>query len=480
MKTQRRALLLICAAFRTTPTEALEIEASIPPLHLQIQRQKELYATRLNKLPTSSPIIQRLGNNWRYGKKPKLSPPLPMKRFNGSKVDNQRTTPLLELEKMSSPSQERIIPFLVPPWRETFNGRLHFLPHRPTTDENSSPEKDHLNTIKEIGASPANIVVYTDGSRNFERGFTKTGAASVVYHENVEVNTNKMSLGGRATSFDAEMAGLMLGAKIASKYGRRRTLTNHIYIFVDNTSAIHTTAKLNPGPGQLYAAKSHQYLAKFLRKSPDNQVTIAWCPGHKNITGNERADVLAKEARDEPNSSNVTGTVAHSRKVARARTRFEWRKEWRKNPKTGGYAPANRIPPDTKISATFKDTPREVFGRMIQCKTNHGYTGEFRKRFNRDEDLGCPCGEIYQTREHILAHCRLHEAERGKLWKASRDIWLPTILGTKDGTEALKAFLSKSNAFTRNGQQPKKPPIPVFEEEPDDEEDTLTVEPHDA
>jgi ribonuclease HI len=314
-------------------------------------------------------------------------------------------------------------------------------------------------------------VVYTDGSLNVNQGFTKTGAASVLYHENVEVNTEKMGLGGRATSFDAEMAGLMLGAKNASKYGRQRTLTNHIYIFIDNTSAIHSTAKMRPGPGQLYATKTHQYLAKFLRKNPDNQVTVAWCPGHKNIVGNERADVLAKEARDEPNSSNVTGTVAHARKIARARTGFEWRREWKKKQKTGGYAPANRIPPITKPSKTFKETPREVFGRLIQCKSNHGYTGEYRRRFHRDEDLGCPCGEIYQTREHILAHCRLHEAERGKLRKASRDIWLPTILGTKKGITALKAFLAESTAFTRNGHQPKKPQIPDFEKEPDVEEE---------
>lgn len=37
-KVQRRALHLICAAFKTTPTEALEIEASIPPLNLQIKQ----------------------------------------------------------------------------------------------------------------------------------------------------------------------------------------------------------------------------------------------------------------------------------------------------------------------------------------------------------------------------------------------------------------------------------------------------------
>jgi len=47
----------------------------------------------------------------------------------------------------------------------------------------------------------------------------------------------------------------------------------------------------------MYSVKTNHYLTKFLNKHPENQVTVAWCPGHKNIVGNKRADVLAKEAR---------------------------------------------------------------------------------------------------------------------------------------------------------------------------------------
>jgi hypothetical protein len=36
-RVQRRALRLICAAFKTTPIHALELEASIPPIHIQAQ-----------------------------------------------------------------------------------------------------------------------------------------------------------------------------------------------------------------------------------------------------------------------------------------------------------------------------------------------------------------------------------------------------------------------------------------------------------
>jgi hypothetical protein len=55
-KVQRRALRLICAAFWTTPTEALEIEASIPPIKHQAALHKKRCAIQFNKLSNTSPI----------------------------------------------------------------------------------------------------------------------------------------------------------------------------------------------------------------------------------------------------------------------------------------------------------------------------------------------------------------------------------------------------------------------------------------
>ncbi|KAI4293607.1 hypothetical protein K523DRAFT_223081, partial [Schizophyllum commune Tattone D] len=64
-KIQHRALRLICAAFRTSPIHALEVEASIPPLRHVLDQEVRRYGVRLNKLSTQSPIIDRLPNAWR-------------------------------------------------------------------------------------------------------------------------------------------------------------------------------------------------------------------------------------------------------------------------------------------------------------------------------------------------------------------------------------------------------------------------------
>ncbi|KAE9403078.1 hypothetical protein BT96DRAFT_771962, partial [Gymnopus androsaceus JB14] len=62
-KVQNCALRLICAVFSTTPVAAMEIEASIPPIRIEIDRLSRNCAFRFNKLSTNNPIIQRLDDS---------------------------------------------------------------------------------------------------------------------------------------------------------------------------------------------------------------------------------------------------------------------------------------------------------------------------------------------------------------------------------------------------------------------------------
>jgi len=104
-------------AFCTTPTEALEIEASILPIKHQVNLHKKQCAMYFNKLSNTSPIIQRLPQAWRNGEKPTAPPPLQPKLNNNSATDCTRTTYLLELAKHTCHSHERIDPYLTAPWR---------------------------------------------------------------------------------------------------------------------------------------------------------------------------------------------------------------------------------------------------------------------------------------------------------------------------------------------------------------------------
>jgi len=93
-----------------------------------------------------------------------------------------------------------------------------------------------------------------------------------------------------------------------------------------------------------------------------------------------------------------------------------------------------------------------------------------RRRFHPDKDENCSCGEGYQTREHILRDCEHHNKHCIHLLRVSRDIFLPTILGTVEGITALTTYLEQSGAFTILGRPVSQRETPQFDDEPDSPE----------
>jgi hypothetical protein len=117
------------------------------------------------------------------------------------------------------------------------------------------------------------------------------------------------------------------------------------------------------------------------------------------------------------------------------------------------------------------DTKREVYGRLVQCRTGHAFIGEYYAKFVPMERIGCRCGECLQTREHILRECEKYAQYRDLLGDASPELSLPEILGTEKGLQALAKFLEASGAFTKTGQ-PRRETQPLALEDEDNGEDS--------
>ena len=449
---QHRALRLIVAAFRTTPTKALEIEASVPPVALALNLEKERTAIRFNKLSTSNPIIQRLPDDWRDRRPPTARPPhvwTPQRR-------DKAIPQLQKVARLSSPNNERIFPHLEPPWRRTardFNGRLRF-----TNEAGGDKEKvrdQHVELVNLLKANDTHALIYTDGSVQRVHGMRRTGAGYAVYHRGREMVARSVGLGAKAVEYDGELAGMVLSAKAATNLARDNPGTTHLHFYTDNSSVVDALSNPKAAAGQLLIHNFTTTIHKFLDDDPRRSVDISWIPSHMEIEGNEKADELAKVGTTLASHMPFVGTTAHARQTAKERLLKDWTRQWKAAPKTGHFAIADRIPPSMRPTPQFRglDGRREVFGRLVQCRTGHGYNGEYYRRFVPTESTRCQCGEGLQTREHVLRECPLFNEHRPYLRKVSEDISLPEILGTRDGISALTTFLEKSGAFTKSASQ---------------------------
>lgn len=146
----------------------------------------------------------------------------------------------------------------------------------------------------------------------------------------------------------------------------------------------------------------------FLDRDPNNTIDIDWSPGHKDIRGNERADELAKAAA-EMWCANETTTLTHAKRAAKDKALEKWTAQWRKTHPTGRFGPADRNPPAWKPKPHFMGTKREVYGRLVQCRTGHAFIGEYYAKFVPLERVNCQCGDAFQTREHLLRECGTYE-----------------------------------------------------------------------
>ncbi|KAF5331408.1 hypothetical protein D9611_011845 [Ephemerocybe angulata] len=238
-----------------------------------------------------------------------------------------------------------------------------------------------------------------------------------------------MGLGGHAEVYDGEMAALAMGIRLATGYARTTNIS-HLHFYADNSAAISSIADPKPTGGQQYAHTFHQLACTFLDSNPNNTISVKWCPGHSGIPGNERADRLAKRATDLSRTSPVGTTRTNAIRRSKITALKEWTKEWKRNPKEGWFAISDRIPPSLKPTkhARRLASRRELYGRVVQARTGHAYTGEFRRRFSFEPPHSCPCDDqTIETREHIITSCPRYEQHRFELRGVSPNLVLSVL-----------------------------------------------------
>jgi len=170
-------------------------------------------------------------------------------------------------------------------------------------------------------------------------------------------------------------------------------------------------------------------------------VEIRWCPAHKGVEGNVKADEWAGLAADEPDDHGVewltldnrprpmsrSASLAHlSRRIPV--TKWEEAKDWCYGPPE---APRIDNPSyATKCKRWRKNcpdpmpakAPKRLASRFYQMKTGHALTGKYLKHIcSRESDACWWCGQpgASKTREHLFKSCPAWRQQQKVLWKES-------------------------------------------------------------
>jgi ribonuclease HI len=229
----------------------------------------------------------------------------------------------------------------------------------------------------------------------------------------------KTHMGYNQEAYDAECAALSRAMEIAA---RRQTTPEQVAIFTNAQAAIRRMASEEPGPGQTYAIEAQRHIAELRRPRPDITVEIRWCPGHKRVPGNEKADEWAKLAAEEPDARGVEWLQGGARPMPLPTSLVHLKREisekkWAEARQWAGgqtsrekyKMPAKQRPDRTVAGSSKRHASRSLPHRAIP---------EMDEKPTHRPVLGCPCTK--QTRDHLFKVCTAWRDQQKILWAEVR------------------------------------------------------------
>jgi len=430
-QTQPTALLAITGAMRSSPSDSLEIHASLLPGPLLIQCTLYNFLIRISSLPIHHPLNPIVTHIVKWGS---------VKRHKSA---------------------------------------LHYLVQNlavnPRTMETIHPRPDHPNshtpfTTSIAGSKEEAVVdfhqcnnctmIFTDGSST--NG--KVGAAASLYIDFNHIATLRYHLGNDTehTVFKAKAVGLILAMQLLLS---RNEVTFPATIFADNQavirSGVHPTAK--PGHYLLFRFRN---LVRHLheRKDLDHMsINLNWIAGHADIEGNELADREAKLAALRSNMASprrelpkllrkrLPLSISAMKQANEDHLQKRWQEEWMASPR---HPYINTLDPNQTTRSFMK-----LVGRLkkkhtaiyVQLRTGHIPLNKHLHQIKKSTSQSClQCeGHHVETVHHLLFDCPRYARERHILRQKIGHNALSTshLLSAKPAQQALFRFIDSTKCL---------------------------------
>ena len=238
-------------------------------------------------------------------------------------------------------------------------------------------------------------LAYTDGSGN--EGHTGSGCFSQDRKGNPERETGRY-LGNKSTAYDGELTGIALAVEDHDSAS--------LLVVTDSRAALARTVALSEGaPPQSGAERDIKkgLAARTARTALDTAIT--WVRAHIGLSGNEKADRLARH-------HSMTGRLRGAINTVTPGGLRSWGKEVRQK---------ERVQPGWGNHSGWN---RHALSAYTWVRTNKGPVNSWLHRVKVSETPFCPtCPETIQDGDHVTWTCPEHHTAR-KALLLGRTTWI--------------------------------------------------------
>ena len=164
-------------------------------------------------------------------------------------------------------------------------------------------QKEEAEAKAEAEKERPRLIMFTDGSRLDD----SAAGYVVVWKRGQSWVGIKTHMGYDREAYVTECAAL---ARALESVSRRQITPERVTICTDARAAIRRMASEEPGPSQRCALQARKHIATLRRARPGIVIEVRWCPAHKGVTGDEKADNWAKIAAEESDTPNAASQIA--------------------------------------------------------------------------------------------------------------------------------------------------------------------------
>ncbi len=332
--------------------------------------------------------------------------------------------------------------------RDQWNIPILNLNHPPKKSEEFQQWLSELKERIAISMRTHHHVIFTDASVSKDDDTIQAGTAGVIYYLGLKHHTFKKGGGPNTFSFEAECMAIMH----ALEFLLTRPSGSSI-IYSDSQGALQVILKPSTHLTQATSIRACKAARALLNRG--DRLTLAWCPGHTGVAGNELADAAAKEASKLPIRDSFPRTCIQTRAEFRKTASGEWRDDYSTQSgrntlilKSNGRDVLPTLSDPEKIIKAANNNI-SFLARFIRAVTNHAPTGEYRSRWHPEANTECQHDQYTHTRIHVLTECNAYSRSF---------ISMRELLAYDDSLTAFLNFLEKNPGAFSFEDAPYEPP----------------------